>query len=83
MAAMLALGTSLSGGVAAQSGTANPNGAVTFVTTADPTFNPWSPTAFVESNLINELIFPGLTRWDKNLKPAPDLATSWKVSGTA
>ena len=55
-------------------------GSVNFATTADPTFNPWSPTAFVESNLINELIFPGLTRWDKNLKPAPDLATSWKAS---
>ena len=80
MTAVLALGASLSGGAAAQ-GVANPNGAVTFVTTADPTFNPWSPTAFVESNLINELIFPGLTRWDKNLKPTPDLATSWKVAG--
>ncbi len=56
------------------------DGSVTFATTADPTFNPWSPTAFVESNLINELIFPGLTRWDKNLKPSPDLATSWKAS---
>ena len=80
MTVVLALGAPLSGGAAAQ-GVANPNGAVTFVTTADPTFNPWSPTAFVESNLINELIFPGLTRWDKNLKPAPDLATSWKVAG--
>lgn len=56
------------------------NGNVTFATTADPTFNPWSPTAFVESNLINELIFPGLTRWDKNLRPTADLATSWKAS---
>ena len=55
-------------------------GSLTFAATADPTFNPWSPTAFVESNLINELIFPGLTRWDKNLRPAPDLATSWKMS---
>lgn len=58
----------------------NANGKVTFVTTADPTFNPWSPNAFVESNLINELVFPGLTRWDKDLRPAPDLATSWKAS---
>ncbi len=70
----LALSVGMAGAQAAD------GGGVTMVTTADPTFNPWSPTAFVESNLINELIFPGLTRWDKNLRPAPDLATSWKVS---
>lgn len=58
----------------------DPNGKATFVTTAEPTFNPWSPNAFVESNLVNTLLFPGLTRWDKNLKPSPDLATSWKTS---
>ncbi len=61
-------------------GAQDTGGSVTFATTADPTFNPWSPTAFVESNLINELIFPGLTRWDKNLRPTADLATSWKAS---
>ncbi|MBB6098588.1 peptide/nickel transport system substrate-binding protein [Deinobacterium chartae] len=58
----------------------DPNGKATFVTTAEPTFNPWSPNSFVESNLLNELLFPGLTRWDKNLRPSPDLATSWKAS---
>lgn len=75
----LALVAALPAPVLAQNG-ALPNGTVTFVTTADPTFNPWSPTAFVESNLLNELVFPGLTRWDKNLKPVADLATAWKVS---
>lgn len=73
---MLSLGTYSS----QAQGTVKSDGSVTFVTTADPTFNPFSPNAFVESNLINELLFPGLTRWDKNLKPAPDLATSWNVS---
>ena len=72
--------TLLASGAALAQGAADPNGKVTLVTTADPTFNPWSPNAFQESNLINELLFPGLTRWDKNLKPAPDLATSWKAS---
>ena len=69
-------GALLTLGVASAQG----SGVATFVATADPTFNPWSPNAFVESNLLNELIFPGLTRWDKNLRPSPDLATSWKVS---
>lgn len=76
---LIALSLSLAGAASAQ--TTDPSGTVTFVTTADPTFNPWSPNAFVESNLINELLFPGLTRWDKDLKPVPDLATSWKASG--
>ncbi|UQN09128.1 ABC transporter substrate-binding protein [Deinococcus sp. QL22] len=80
MGQMIFCSLSLGVGQAAAQGTPDANGSVSFVTTADPTFNPWSPNAFVESNLLNELLFPGLTRWDKNLKPAPDLATSWKVS---
>ena len=55
----------------------DPNGKLVAVTTADPTFNPWSPTAFAESNVINELLFAGLTRWDSDFKPEPDLATDW------
>ncbi|MCL5677084.1 MAG: ABC transporter substrate-binding protein [Firmicutes bacterium] len=61
-------------------GTYDPNGALTFVTTSDPTFNPWSPNAYQESNLINEMLFPGLTRWDKEYKPEADLATEWSTS---
>ena len=51
---LIALSLSLAGAASAQ--TADPSGTVTFVTTADPTFNPWSPNAFVESNLILSLI---------------------------
>ncbi|MGE5590929.1 MAG: ABC transporter substrate-binding protein [Bacillota bacterium] len=58
----------------------DPNGTMTFVTTSDPTFNPWSPNAYQESNLVNELLFPGLTRWDKDYKPVADLATEWSTS---
>jgi peptide/nickel transport system substrate-binding protein len=53
---------------------------LTFATNADPTFNPWSPNAEVESDLINELIFEGLTRYGSNLQPVPALATRWSVS---
>lgn len=58
----------------------DPNATVTLVTDADPTFNPWHPNAYVESNVLNEMIMPGLTRWDKDMKPQPDLATDWSVS---
>lgn len=52
-------------------------GAVTIPIGADPTLNPWSPNAFVESLFINRVIFEGLTKPGKDLAPAPDLAESW------
>lgn len=58
----------------------DPDGVVNLATNADPTFNPWSPNTFAESNLLNTLIFSSLTRWDRNFKAVPDLATSWKVA---
>ena len=36
-------------------------GTVTIPIGADPTLNPWSPNAFVESLFINRAIFEGLT----------------------
>ena len=54
--------------------------AVTLTTNADPTFNPWYPGVGIESDLINEMIFDGLTRWDENMQVSPRLATSWEVS---
>ncbi|MBF6595967.1 MAG: ABC transporter substrate-binding protein [Thermaceae bacterium] len=68
-------------GGAAQAQDYDPNGSLTFATNADPTLNPWAPNAVVESNLINELIFEPLVRYNKkDLTPSPGLATSWKVA---
>jgi peptide/nickel transport system substrate-binding protein len=55
-------------------------GTVTIPITADPTLNPWSPNAFVESLFINRAIFEGLTKPGKDLAPAPDLAESWSTA---
>lgn len=73
-------GGSEGGSEAGSEASYDPNATVTLVTNADPTFNPWHPNAYAESNVINEMIMPGLTRWDENMKPQPDLATSWTVS---
>ena len=53
---------------------------ITLAINADPTFNLWSPTAYVESDNIDPLIFDDLTKFGLNGSPAPDLATSWSVS---
>ncbi|WP_197029341.1 ABC transporter substrate-binding protein [Alicyclobacillus macrosporangiidus] len=62
------------------SGTVNPNATLTMATNADPNFNPWSPTGYLESEPITELIFSGLTKWGLDYQPIPDLATKWTVS---
>lgn len=58
----------------------DPSATITMATNADPTFNPWYPGVGIESNLINELLFDGLTRWDENSQASPRLATSWEVA---
>ncbi len=55
-------------------------GTVTIPIVADPTLNPWSPNAFIESLFVNRVLFDGLTRPGKDLAPAPDLAASWTTS---
>lgn len=55
-------------------------GTVTIPIVADPTLNPWHPNSYIESLLINRVLFDGLTKPGKNLAPAPDLATSWETS---
>ncbi|WP_281657771.1 ABC transporter substrate-binding protein [Halobacillus sp. Cin3] len=55
-------------------------GKVSIPIVADPTFNPWHPSAYAESNVINRVIFDGLTKPGKDLVPAPDLAESWETS---
>lgn len=55
-------------------------GTVTTPIGADPTFNPWHPSAFAESVFIYRVLFDGLTKPGKDLAPAPDLATKWEAS---
>lgn len=55
-------------------------GTVTIPIVADPTLNPWSPNAFVESLFVNRVLFDGLTKPGKDLAPAPDLAASWETT---
>src|SRR5713226_4385888 len=69
-----------SGSAAPSAATPLVGGTVTIPIGADPTLNPWSPNAFVESLFINRVIFEGLTKPGKDLAPAPDLATSWTIA---
>lgn len=55
-------------------------GKVSIPIVADPTFNPWHPNAYAESNVVNRVLFSGLTQPGKDLAPAPDLATKWETS---
>ena len=55
-------------------------GTVTMPIVADPTFNPWYPGVGVESVFPDRVLFDGLTKPGVNGLPAPDLATTWRVS---
>jgi peptide/nickel transport system substrate-binding protein len=62
----------------------DPDAVITFATNADPTLNPWTPGAVIESNLINTILFDQLTRYSpEDLSPVPGLATSWEASDDA
>lgn len=55
-----------------------------FATNADPTLNPWTPGAVIESNLVNTILFEQLTRYSpEDLSPVPGLATSWEPAEDA
>ncbi len=56
------------------------NATVNFATSADPNFNPWSPSGYMESQTVTEIIFDGLTKWGTDYTPIPSLATSWEPS---
>ncbi|HZS93461.1 MAG TPA: ABC transporter substrate-binding protein [Chloroflexota bacterium] len=58
----------------------NSNATIYMTTNADPTFDTWAPTAFAESDIINKLIFSGVTKWALNGAAEGDLATHWTVS---
>lgn len=81
-ALLLAVGLSLFGAATAQEH--DPNAVINLATNADPTLNPWSPGAVIESNLINTILFEQLTRYSpEDLSPSPALAESWEASEDA
>src|SRR5690606_12946392 len=63
---------------------ADTSAVLNLATNADPTLNPWSPGAVIESNLINTILFEQLTRYSpEDLSPSPALAESWEASEDA
>ena len=59
---------------------ADTSAVLNLATNADPTLNPWTPGAVIESNLINTILFEQLTRYSpEDLTPSPMLATSWQA----
>ncbi|MBB6453745.1 peptide/nickel transport system substrate-binding protein [Salirhabdus euzebyi] len=46
----------------------------------DPIFNPWHPNAYAESNIVNRVLFQGLTKPGLDNLPAPSLAEDWTPS---
>ncbi|WP_284141515.1 MULTISPECIES: ABC transporter substrate-binding protein [unclassified Virgibacillus] len=46
----------------------------------DPIFNPWHPNAYAESNIVNRIIFQGLTKPGLDNLPSPSLAEEWSTS---
>ena len=64
----------------AASGEPVKGGEVSIPIAADPTFNTWHPNAYAESNVVNRIIFTGLTKPGKDLAPAPALAEEWSTS---
>lgn len=82
IALLAAVGLLLAGNAAAQD--YNPNATLNFATVADPTLNPWTPGAVIESNLINTILFEQLTRYSPDdLSPVPGLAVSWEPAEDA
>lgn len=55
-------------------------GTVTMPIEGDPTFNPWHPSAYIESIFVNRVLFNGLTKAGKEGQPVGDLAKDWEVS---
>ncbi|MDN7241652.1 ABC transporter substrate-binding protein [Planococcus sp. N028] len=70
------------GGESEENAAAEPKkgGKVSIPIVADPTFNPWHPNAYAESNVVNRVLFSGLTQPGEDLAPSPDLAKEWETS---
>lgn len=74
----LAMGLALFGLGSVSAQEADTSAVLQLATNADPTLNPWTPGAVIESNLINTILFDQLTRYSpEDLTPVPALATSW------
>lgn len=59
---------------------AQKGGNVSIPIVGDPIFNPWHPNAYAESNVVNRILFQGLTKPGLDNLPAPNLAEEWSVS---
>src|SRR5690625_5574443 len=55
-------------------------GNVSIPIVGDPIFNPWHPNAYAESNIVNRILFQGLTKPGLDNLPAPSLAEEWSDS---
>ena len=74
----LALALALTGAGITFAQEADTSAVLNLATNADPTLNPWTPGAVIESNLINTVLFDQLTRYSpEDLTPSPALAVSW------
>ena len=63
-----------------ENGKSKDGGNVSMPIEADPLFNPWHPNAYAESNIVNRIIFQGLTKPGLDNLPAPNLAEEWTAS---
>lgn len=60
--------------------TASKGGNVSIPIVGDPIFNPWHPNAYAESNLVNRVLFQGLTKPGLDNLPVGNLAEDWTTS---
>lgn len=80
-ALLAACGTTSSTNSSSASGTtAAASRSITMEINGNPNFNLWNPSAYVDSDNIDPLIFSGLTKTNLSGLPAPDLATSWHTA---
>ncbi|WP_061808997.1 ABC transporter substrate-binding protein [Rossellomorea vietnamensis] len=63
-----------------ESGEVKQGGNVSIPIVGDPIFNPWHPNAYAESNVVNRIIFSGLTKPGLDNAPAASLAKDWSTS---
>ncbi|HEX7004332.1 MAG TPA: ABC transporter substrate-binding protein [Trueperaceae bacterium] len=70
----------LLGALLVGSGALAQGGRVVLPIVDDPIFNQLHPNAYVESVMVNRVLFNGLVKLGKDFDTAPDLAESWEAS---